>query len=102
MDFAVPADHRVKLKESDKKDKYLDLVRELKKLWNTKVKFIPIVIGFLGTVNKGLIEGLEDLNQDHRNYCIFENGQNPEKSPGNLRKFAVTQCPVKDHQLTQV
>ena len=25
MDFAVPADHRVKLKESEKKEKYLDL-----------------------------------------------------------------------------
>ena len=29
VDFAVPADRRVKLKESEKKDKYLDLVREL-------------------------------------------------------------------------
>ena len=28
MDFAVPADHRVKLKESEKKDKYLDLPSE--------------------------------------------------------------------------
>ena len=32
MDFACPADHRVKLKESEKKDKYLDLAREWKKL----------------------------------------------------------------------
>ena len=31
MDFAVPADHRVKLKESEKRDMYLDLARELKK-----------------------------------------------------------------------
>ena len=31
VDFAVPADHRVKLKESEKKDKYQDLARELKK-----------------------------------------------------------------------
>ena len=30
VDFAVPADHRIKLKEYDKKDKYLDLARELK------------------------------------------------------------------------
>ena len=29
-DFAVPADHRIKLKECEKKDKYLDLARELK------------------------------------------------------------------------
>ena len=28
VDFAVPADHRMKLKESEKKDKYLDLARE--------------------------------------------------------------------------
>ena len=31
VDFAVPADHRIKLKECEKKDKYLDLARELKK-----------------------------------------------------------------------
>ena len=28
MDFAIPADHKVKLKESEKNDKYLDLARE--------------------------------------------------------------------------
>ena len=61
VDFAVPADHRVKLKESEKKDKYLDLPRELKKLWNMKAKVIPIVISSLGTVTKGLIQGLENL-----------------------------------------
>ena len=32
VDFAVPADHRIKLKECEKTDKYLDLARELKKL----------------------------------------------------------------------
>ena len=31
VDFAVPADHRIKLKECEKRDKYLDLARELKK-----------------------------------------------------------------------
>ena len=33
VDFAVPADHRMKLKTCEKKDKYLDLAREIKKLW---------------------------------------------------------------------
>ena len=61
MDLAVPDDHRMKLKESEKKNKYIDLARELKKLWNMKVTIIPIVIGALGTVTKGLIKGLEDL-----------------------------------------
>ena len=54
VDFAVPADHRIKLKESEKRDKYLDLARELKNLWNMKVTIIPIVIGAFGTVTKGL------------------------------------------------
>ena len=52
VDFAVPADHRIKLKECEKKDKYLDLARELKKLWNMKVTTIPI--GAFGTVTEGL------------------------------------------------
>ena len=34
VDFAIPANHRIKLKECEKKDKYHDLARELKKLWN--------------------------------------------------------------------
>ena len=59
MDFAVPADHRVKLKEIEKKDKYLDLSRELKKLGNMKVTVIPIEIN--ATVTKGLLKRLENL-----------------------------------------
>ena len=61
VDFAVPADHRLKLKECEKKDKYLDLARELKKLWNMQVTMIPIVIGAFGTVTKGLLKELENL-----------------------------------------
>ena len=52
---------RVKLKESEKKNKYLNLGRELKKLWNMKVTIIPIVIGALGTFTKRMIQGFEVL-----------------------------------------
>ena len=61
VNFAVPADHRIKLKECEKKDKFLNLARELKKLWNMKVTIIPVVIGAFGTVTKGLLKGLDDL-----------------------------------------
>ena len=61
VDFADPADHRIKMKECEKKDKYLDLARELKKPWNIKVTIISIVIGAFGTVTKGLLKGLEYL-----------------------------------------
>ena len=60
-DFAFAADHRIKLKESEKKDKCFDLARELKKIWNMLVTIIPIVIGAFGIVTKGLLKGLEDL-----------------------------------------
>ena len=61
MEFADSADNRIKMKENEKKDKYLDLARELKKLWNMKVTIIQIVIGALGSVTEGLIKGLENL-----------------------------------------
>ena len=102
VDFAVPADHRVKLKESEKKDKYLDLDRELKKLWNMKVMIILVIIGALGTVTKGLIKGTggpgnKRTSGDHPNYSIIEN---TEKSPGDLRRLAVTQTSAKGNWLT--
>ena len=59
--FGVPADHRVNLKGSEKTNKYLDLARELKKLWHMKVTIVPIVIGALGTITKGLSKGLENI-----------------------------------------
>ena len=36
----------------------------------------------------------------HQNYSSVEIGQNTEKSPGDLRRLAVTQTPVENHQLT--
>ena len=42
-------------------DKYLDLARELKRLWNAKVTMIPIKVGGIGTIPKGLMKRLEKL-----------------------------------------
>ena len=61
MDFAIPTDYRVEIKGNEKRDKYLDLVRELKKLWNIKMMVIPIIINVLGIIPKGLVRGLEKL-----------------------------------------
>ena len=47
--FTVLEDHKRKIKESEKLDKYLDLARKMKKLWNMKVTVISIVVGALGT-----------------------------------------------------
>ena len=37
---------------------------------------------------------------DHPNDSTIEDGQNTKKRPGDLRRLAVTQTPVKNHQLT--
>ena len=57
VDFAVLADHRVKLKEAEMRDKYLNLARKLKELWDIKMMVIPIVVGTFGIISKGLVKG---------------------------------------------
>ena len=101
-DFADPADHRVILKESEKKDKYLDLGRESRKLWNMNVTIKPIVICTIGTVIKGLIKGLEDLEISGRvetiQTTILLRSVRILRRVRDLRSLAVTKNPEKDHQ----
>ena len=51
----------MKIKENEKRKKYLVLTRELKKQWNMKVMVIPIVIGALGKIPKPLGKSLAEL-----------------------------------------
>ena len=51
-DFLVSGDSRFKEKEKEKIEKYLDLKRELKKIWNVRLKIIPLVVGSLGAIAK--------------------------------------------------
>ena len=97
VDFAVPADHRIKLKEYEKRDKEKTMEYEGDNynncewcFWNSSQR-ITKRTGGLGSWR---------TSGDHPNYYIIENGQNTEKSPGDLRRLAVTQSPGKDHQLT--
>ena len=98
-DFPVPDDHSVKLKEIEKKDKYLDLEREL----NKTVKHESDVYTScnwcswyshqrIGTKTGGL--GNDRTSRDHPNYYIIEIGQNTEEIPGDLRGFAVIQTHI--------
>ena len=58
VNFDVSVDHRIKLKECEKKENTSTLLENWKKLWNMKVTIIPIVIGAFGTVTKGLLKDL--------------------------------------------
>ena len=66
VDFVVSADHRVKPKENKKREKYLDLAIELKRLRNMKIAVLPILIGTMRTVFKALVRGLNDLEIGRR------------------------------------
>ena len=108
VDFAVPADHKVKLKEGEKRDKYLDVVREQKKNKKTMEHegdsdsscnwcawYNPQRIG----KETGRL-GNKRTSGDQPNYSIIKIGQNTAKSPRDLRRLALTQTPVENHQLT--
>ena len=86
MDFAVPADHKMKLKESEKRDKYLDLVRQLKETTehesdrDTRCKRrCRYSHQSIGTETGGL--GNKRTSGDHPNYSIVKIGLNIKKSP---------------------
>ena len=70
-----------------------------------KVTVIPIVIGALGTghrwIDKGTVGlGNKKTSGDHPDCSITKISQDIEKSPGEWRRFAVAQTPVKNHRLT--
>ena len=107
VDFAVLADHRINRTESEKKDKYPRPSRELKKPWNVKVTIVPIVIGALGTITKGLLKGLEDLEVGERvetiqTTALLRTARILRRVLETCQRLAVTQTPVKNHQLTLV
>ena len=59
MDFAIPADHRMKIKENEKERQVLGTCQRSKKWWNISVIVIPTVISMLERVHKGLECGLK-------------------------------------------
>ena len=61
IDFAVPGDNRIEEMEKNKIEKYQDFGRELQKIWNVKVKIIPLVVGSLGAIPKQFGKRLKQI-----------------------------------------
>ena len=61
MDIDVSANSRMKIKESEKIDKFLDLTSEQKKMGSMRVTVVLIVIGALGTVPKIFFKNIAEL-----------------------------------------
>ena len=52
---------REKMKENEKMNNHLILVRDLKRLWNMKATVLPMLVGALGTDHRGLAMRVEEL-----------------------------------------
>ena len=94
LGFTFPANHRVKFKKYEERDKYLDLARKLKKImepggnggtncswrtWNNLQRFDKVT---------GRLRN-QRTTRDHSDQNITKIGQNTEKSPWDLKKFAI-------------
>ena len=62
IDMTVPSDRSIALKEIEKKSKYKDLELEIQRMWHMKI-VIPVVVGALRTVKKGMIENMEKVSK---------------------------------------
>ena len=63
IDMTVPSDRNIALKEIEKKSKYKDLELEIQRMWHMKTIVIPVVVGALGTVKKGMIENIAKVSK---------------------------------------
>ena len=54
IDMAVPSERNTSIKVVEKLSKYKDLEIEVTKMWGMKTQTVPVVIGALGLVKKGL------------------------------------------------
>ena len=54
IDMTVPSDKNISVKVVEKLSKYKDLEIEIERMWHMKTQMIPVVIGCLGTIKKGL------------------------------------------------
>ena len=73
IDMTVPCDRNVSIKEMEKKSKYKDLEIEIQRMWKMKTEVIPIVIGALGTIRKGMEDNIRSVS-GNMNIQTVQNG----------------------------
>ena len=61
IDMAIPADRNTSVKVAEKLSKYKDLEVEITKMWGLKTITVPVVIGALGVVKKGIEKHIDKI-----------------------------------------
>lgn len=69
IDMSVPSDDNTSVKLMEKLSKYKDLEIEISKMWHMKTETLPVIIGALGVIKKGLEKYTEKIPG---NVCIYE------------------------------
>ena len=62
IDIAIPGEIRVSKKEKENIERYQELKRDIKRIWNIRrIKVIPVVVVALGSTSKKLNNYIEEL-----------------------------------------
>ena len=64
VDFVVTVNHRVKVGEGEKLDKYLDCAKEEKSFLNQKETVIPVIVTVLETMSRNQEKRLDQMCVD--------------------------------------
>ena len=97
VDFTVPVEYKVDLKESKKRDKYQDFARELNYLLNLKVTVIPILFGVLETIYNVSLR-----NESVKTTLLLRSTRILRKVLEILRDMQLLKLQRKNHKLTLV
>jgi len=65
IDVAVSGDRNVIKKEAEKILKCKDLTIEIQRMWNVKIKVIPVIIGAIGTISKSFRKYVSTIPGNH-------------------------------------
>ena len=63
IDMTIAWDTNIAPREIEKKSKYKDLKLEIQRMWQMKTEVIPVVVGALGTVKKGMVEYIKKASE---------------------------------------
>jgi hypothetical protein len=59
INTAIPDDSNINTKETEKLSKYTDLQIKVSTMWTDRTKTVPVIIGALGTIMKGLDQNVQ-------------------------------------------
>ena len=61
VDFSIPQDSRVQERQSEQFEKFQDLAREIKRIWQAELKVITHVVG---PIQRAMKANLEEIGMD--------------------------------------